>query len=64
VTEVYQQFIRNVALQLTNLTSSMIDEDIINIFQFETNISKVSFFLFSHRDFSFSFIELVSLDDR
>jgi hypothetical protein len=42
VTEAYQEFIRNVAIQLTNLTS-MIDNDIIDIFQFERKISKVIF---------------------
>ncbi len=45
VTKAYQQFMRNVALELTNLTS-MIGNDVTDIFQFEKKIAKVIFCLF------------------
>jgi hypothetical protein len=44
VTKAYQQYMRNVALEMTNMTS-MIDSDVTGIFEFEKKIAKVSFCL-------------------
>ncbi|CAF0906888.1 unnamed protein product [Adineta steineri] len=39
VTKAYRQFIRNIAVELTNLTT-MIDDDVVQIFEFEKHISQ------------------------
>lgn len=41
ITAAYRDFMKNLAIQLTNETLTSIDDDVREVFQFEKNISEV-----------------------
>lgn len=61
VTVAYREFMRGIALALTNSTS-MIDDDVKEIFEFEKHIAKVA--TFECKASGRTFVHVVPLDEK